>query len=100
MKAAVDWEIKKEELLSNGVEIRLMKECVWTKKMKNDPGMSQIKTKMPRILKNDTEDSLLEAILNDEVFGFAVCSVKTDPKDIAEMEKVSILIMSHDLNFS
>ena len=44
---------------------------------------------MARILNIDTEETLLQSIRQDEVFGFAVCSVATDPNEIAKMEKVS-----------
>ena len=66
-----------------------MRECVWDKKLKNERHISETKTKMPRILKTDTEATLLEAIKNDEVFGFAICSVKTKSNDIAKMIDVS-----------
>ena len=59
---------------------------------------------MPRILKIDTEKTLLEAIKNDEIFGFALCSVSTDPKDIVKMEKMGYLfppvIQRHEIDFS
>ena len=89
MKAVEKWEKKKRHLQSKKVEIKLMRECTWDMKLKNEPHISQTKTKMARILKNDTEETLLEAIRNDEIFGFAVCSVKTDPSDIEQMIKVT-----------
>ena len=66
-----------------------MRECVWDKKLENEPIISETETQMPRILKkNDTEETLLNAIKNDEVFGFAVCSIRTDSEDIEQMLKV------------
>ena len=65
-----------------------MRECVWDKKLKNDAQISETETKMARILKTDTEETLLNAIKNDEVFGFAVCSVRTHNSDIEKMVKV------------
>ena len=67
----------------------MMRECDWSKFLKSTQNLDLIETRMPRILLNDTEETLLKAIQNDEVFGFAVCSVWTDPEDIAEMEKVN-----------
>lgn len=66
-----------------------MRECVWDKRLKDEAHISETETKMPRILKADTELTLLDAIKNDEVFGFAVCSVRTDSKDIDKMVRVS-----------
>ena len=89
IKAIDKWEKKKAILRSKGVEIKLMRECVWDKKLENEPIISETETQMPRILKkNDTEETLLNAIKNDEVFGFAVCSIRTDSEDIEQMLKV------------
>ena len=90
MKQVEKWEAKKKRLLSKGVKIELMRECDWLKLLETDPNVSRMETRMPRILQNDTEESLLEAIKNDKVFGFAKCDVRTDPQDIAKMEKVMI----------
>ena len=65
-----------------------MRECDWLKLLETDPNIKQMKTRMSRILQKDTEESLLEAIKNEEVFGFAICTVRTDPQDIAKMEEV------------
>lgn len=65
-----------------------MKECEWDKFLKKHPNARNTETRMPRILKTDTEDSLLEAIRSDSIFGFAKCSVKTNPEDIEKMLKV------------
>ena len=95
------WNKKAEELRSKGVEVRLMRECEWKNTLKN---VTETPTRMPRILKQDTEESLLEAIKNDEVFGFALCSISTDPKDIAKMEKMGYLfppiIQRKEMNFA
>ena len=94
------WNKKAAHLRSKGVEVRLMRECEWKHVLKT---ISDTPTRMPRILKVDTEESLLEAIKNDEVFGFAMCSVSTDPNDIAKMEKVGYLfppiIQRKEMNF-
>ena len=95
------WNKKAEELRSKGVEVRLMRECEWKNTLKN---VTETPTRMPRILKQDTEESLLEAIKNDEVFGFAVCSISTDPKDIDKMQKMGYLfppiIQRKEMNFA
>ena len=94
------WNDKAAELRSKGVEVKLMRECEWKTMVKN---ISETKTRMPRILKEDDERSLLEAIKNDEIFGFAVCSISTDPKDIVKMEKQGYLfppiIQRREMNF-
>ena len=78
-----------------------MRECEWIDIVKD---ISDTKTRMPRILKQDTEKSLLEAIKNDEIFGFALCSVSTDPKQVAQMEKIGYLfppiIQRKQMNFA
>ena len=88
IEAAKKWETKQRSLRAKGVEVRMMKECTWDKLMKNDPSIYEADTRMARILKNDTEQTLLEAINNDSIFGFAVCSVRTNPNDIDKMIKV------------
>ena len=66
----------------------MMKECTWDRLIKNDPSIYEAETRMARILKTDTEQTLLNNIKNDSIFGFAVCSVKTNPSDIDKMIKV------------
>ena len=79
------WEVKKRHLQSKGVELRVMKSCQWKQIIKT---IKNTKTRMPRILKTDTEESLLQSILTDEIFGFALCSVATNPNEISKMEEV------------
>ena len=88
IEAANKWEIKRRTLRARGVEVRMMKECEWDRIMKHEPSVYESDTKMARILKTDTEQTLLHAIKNDSIFGFAVCSVKTNPNDIDKMIKV------------
>ena len=90
IKANELWEKKKQVLRSKGVEVRMMKECIWDKLLKNS-NVNCTETKMARILKTDTEETLLQAIRDDSIFGFAVCSVKTRKSDIDEMIKVNKL---------
>lgn len=82
------WNKKAKHLRSKGVEVKLMRECQWKSLLKN---ICETPTRMPRILKQDTEKSLLEAIKNDQIFGFALCSVSTDPNEISKMEKMGYL---------
>ena len=56
-----------------------MRECDWSKLLRTDKTIPTTPTRMSRILLNDTEETLLQAIKNDEVFGFLVCSVETNP---------------------
>ena len=57
-----------------------MKECQWKRQL---PVMEKPKTQMGRILETDTQETLLNAILNDEVFGFVRCDIET-PNDLIE----------------
>ena len=68
-----------------------MKECEWDKFLINHPNARNTETRMPRILKTDTEESLLEAIRTDSVFGFALCSVSTKTEDVDKMLKVNYI---------
>ena len=63
-----------------------MKECVWDNLIKQDRVM-QIPTRMANILKSDNEASLLEAIKNDEIFGYVRCSVKSPESFIERLEQ-------------
>ena len=51
-----------------------VRECDWRSIKKN---VQTTKTAIPRILLNDTEDTLLAAIQRDEVFGFVLADVTT-----------------------
>ena len=64
------WERKMKFMKSNGVPI-VMRECQW------NPTDFTAETRMPRILCEDTEESLLAAVKSGELFGFLVCDVKT-----------------------
>lgn len=66
----------------------MMRECEWDKLLL-DANIRESETRMPRILKTDTEETLLQAIRDDSIFGFAICSVKTRNSDIDKMVKVS-----------
>ena len=64
------WNRKMRFMSSNGVPI-IMKECQWK------PRDYDVRTRMPRILCQDNEESLLTAIRAKEVFGFVVCDIST-----------------------
>ena len=57
-----------------------MKECTWKRQLQT---MNKPPTTMGRILHTDTPDTLLDAIVNDEVFGFVRCDVHT-PRELIE----------------
>ena len=69
-----------------GYKVIVMKECDWDKLIKQDHIM-QVPTRMANILKSDDEASLLEAIQNDEIFGYVRCSVKSPETFIERLEK-------------
>ena len=69
---------KKIDLMKKTGEVIIMRECR-LKEMKKS--IDQSATEMGRIMKDDTESYLLEAIRNDEVFGFIVADVET-PKEV------------------
>ena len=78
------WNLKIKRLRDNNCQIHIM----WEHDFKPD---ISIKTRMPRILLNDTESSLLEAVQSEEVFGFLVCSVKTPDHLIKQFDDASFL---------
>ena len=72
----IDWNNKIERLKAHGCIVYVMAE--------HDFVIDEsINTDMPRILKTDTESSLLQAIKDETVFGFVVCSVRT-PEHVIE----------------
>ena len=77
---------KKQAFQAEGYSYNVIKECEWNQKL---PSVSSTPTTMARILLRDNEQSLLDAIRQDEIFGFAVCSVQTPQELIDEFEKVS-----------
>ena len=63
--------------------LRVMRECQWKQQLAD---MEKPPTQMGRILfDNDNEETLLQAILNDEVFGFLEADVSTPDSVIEEM---------------
>ena len=61
--------------------LRVIRECQWKEMLAN---MEKPDTQMGRILCRDNDSSLLEAILNDKVFGFVECDVSTPQSVIDE----------------
>ena len=67
-------QTKIQMLRQKGCKVYVMKECIWRDLVKS---YGDVETKMARILNQDTQETLLSAIASGEVFGFAVCSVRT-----------------------
>ena len=67
------WDNKKSFMESKG-HLTVMRECDWKRQIKH---VIKVKTLMPRILLNDSEKSLIEAICNGSVYGFVTCDVVT-----------------------
>ena len=65
---------------SNG-QLVTMRECVWKQEVKQ---LRNVDTVMARILEDDTEESLLNAIENGSVFGFVTVDVSTPQHIIDE----------------
>ena len=74
-----------EELQTAGYKVRIMWECEWDQLL---PRVNRTPTSMSRILLRDDETTLLNAIKNEEIFGFAVCSVETPEALIQEFVNV------------
>ena len=72
---------KKVETFRQYGEVFIMKECTWKRQLMT---MEKPQTQMGRILETDTQDSLLEAILNDQVFGFVRCDIETPTEQIEQ----------------
>ena len=54
-------------------EVHIMRECEW-----NAETFQNVETYMARInFQNESEEQLIKAITNSEVFGFIVCDVHT-----------------------
>lgn len=86
-QATVERDQKKMRLFKEkGYRVVTMWECEWDRKL---PSISSTPTRMGKILLRDNEQTLLNAIRQDDVFGFAVCSVETPQALIDEFEKVS-----------
>ena len=66
----------------------VMRECVWKQKIKQIPMME---TDMPRILQNDNEETLLDAIESGDVFGFCTVDVSTPLNIINERKAAGFL---------
>ena len=61
-------------------EVHIIRECEWKEQLKT---MHKPITQMGRILHEDNPETLMQAILNDQVFGFVKCDVET-PREIIE----------------
>ena len=72
---------KKVAMFRQYGEVIIMKECKWKRQLRT---MTKPQTQMGRILETDTPDTLLNAILNDEVFGFVRCDIETPAEHIEQ----------------
>ena len=77
---------RKEQFLKEHGKLHVMRECQWKIQVENMQKNGCPKTQMGRILENDNERSLIEAIRTQSVFGFVQCDVTTDPALIEEMK--------------
>ena len=65
-----------------------MRDCEWRKILKSLP---KLETRLGRILEKDTEQTLLDAIKSEEVFGFIKCDVTTPESMINEFKDAGFL---------
>ena len=61
-------------------EVHLMRECKWKRQLQT---MEKPTTQMGRILHEDNQETLYQAILDETVFGFIKCDVET-PREMIE----------------
>ena len=76
------WNKKKRFFESRGV-LHTMRECNWRKILKTHD--LPLSTSIPRILKRDNQRTLLQAITDNQVFGFIKCDIHT-PTEIIEAD--------------
>ena len=83
------WEERKDKTedklhdLAGYGNLRVIRECEWKRQLAE---MEKPQTQMGRILiDDDNEDTLLQAILNDEVYGFVEADVSTPDSIVEEM---------------
>ena len=74
------WNEKKAFMESKG-HLTVMRECQWNSMVKN---LSRVHTAIPRILKEDNEETLLKAIEDGTVYGFVTVDVSTPQEMIDE----------------
>ena len=74
---------QKHAFLGSHGNLKIIRECEWDSMLET---MVKPDTIMGRILHKDTEESLLKAILDNKVFGFATVDITT-PDEIIENEK-------------
>ena len=65
-----------------------MWDCQWRQMLKSLP---KVNTRLGRILERDTEETLLNAIKTEEVFGFISCDVETPKAQIEEFARAGFL---------
>lgn len=80
--------MKKSSLLESRGTLIVMKDCEWRKILKTLP---KFPTRLGRILERDTQDTLLDAINAETVFGFIKCNVATPIEQIEEFKAAGFL---------
>ena len=80
----ISWEHKIKRLEDNNCVVHV----IWEHDFVID---ATVNTQMPRILKTDTESTLLQAIKDGSVFGFITCSVRTPEHLIKKFKDASFL---------
>ena len=80
--------IGKTAYLRKRGNLTVMWDCQWRQMLKSLP---KVKTRLGRILERDTEETLLNAIKTEEVFGFISCDVETPKAQIEEFARAGFL---------
>ena len=83
------WEKKKAFFKKTGV-LHVMRECTW-RKFKRSQLDLPVDTALARILHVDTEETLLQGIIDETLFGFLCCDVETPVEKIKEYEAAGYL---------
>ena len=88
IKAAEMTEVRRIRLINGGYNVIVMRECVWDQTIKQ-PEVMETPTRMASILKTDTEETLLDLIRHDKIFGYARCTVISPQSMIDRFKRVS-----------
>ena len=80
--------IGKTAYLRKRGNLTVMWDCQWRQMLKSLP---KFNTRLGRILERDTEETLLDAIKSEEVFGFISCDVETPKAQIEEFARAGFL---------
>ena len=86
-KKRENW-MKKSSLLESRGTLIVMWDCKWRKILQNLP---KFPTRLGRILERDSQDTLLDAIKSETVFGFIKCDIATPIEHIEEFKAAGFL---------